>query len=413
MAREAKFWLQLRKAFNPGEVLAEQRGKDFYCDREHSPFDDICDDFDKALELLRPPIAFFTGHRGSGKSSLLLRVFEHFKDDVFVIYFDIEHNLDSTKANQIDLLYLLGAAVFKAAEREGLAPDPKNLQELAISVYTLTHETKEKARDAALNVAELAKGLFVFSAKLLGAGLVETMAEALLKPFTLSSGVSEETARKREIEPQVQTIINNINLIIADVETGARKPLMILVDGLDKLRRPEQAQLIFLDNSALRGPLCRVMYTVPMLIYNSTQFNQVEEECKSYLLPNVKLYDRNADQKGHDPGYRTMNEVVEKRLASLKLKPGDVFAPGVLDELIRKSGGVLRWFIGLVQDSCKFAQRRKLDQVDMDCAQQAIDQRVADLSSRLTTRRSRSYGKSGKASEHQAQKRAVNCSTAC
>jgi hypothetical protein len=80
-----------------------------------------------------------------------------------------------------------------------------------------------------------------------------------------------------------------------------------------------------------------------------------------------------------------MNEVVEKRLASLKLKPDDVFAPGVLEELIRKSGGVLRWFIGLAQDSCKFAQRRKLDQVDMDCARQAIDQRIADLSSRLTT----------------------------
>lgn len=177
---------------------------------------------------------------------------------------------------------------FQAAEREGLAPDPKNLQELAISVHTPTHETKEKARDAALNVVELAKGLFVFSAKLLGAGLVETLAEALLKPFTLSSGVSDETARKREIEPQVQTIINNINPIIADVETRANKPLMILVDGLDKLRRPEQAQLIFLDNSALRGPICRMICTVPMLIYNSPQFNQVEEECKSYLLPNVK-----------------------------------------------------------------------------------------------------------------------------
>jgi hypothetical protein len=120
------------------------------------------------------------------------------------------------------------------------------------------------------------------------AGLVETLAEALLKPFTLSSGVSDETARKREIEPQVQTIINNINPIIADVETRANKPLMILVDGLDKLRRPEQAQLIFLDNSALRGPICRMICSVPMLIYNSPQFNQVEEECKSYLLPNVK-----------------------------------------------------------------------------------------------------------------------------
>ncbi len=37
----------------------------------------------------------------------------------------------------VDLLYLLGASVYKAAENEGLQPDPQNLAELGKSLYTL------------------------------------------------------------------------------------------------------------------------------------------------------------------------------------------------------------------------------------------------------------------------------------
>lgn len=209
MARSTEFWIELRKAFDPEEVLVGQRSEAFYCEREYSPFDKICQDFDNALRPIRPPVAFFTGHRGSGKSSLLMRLLDRLKNDYFITYFDIHHNLDSRRANQIDLLYLLGATVFQVAVQEGIHPDPKNLKELGESVYTVT-KTKKEAKQEALNVAELARGLLCFGAGLFGAKLGEKLAEAALKPFTITSGVSEETARKREIEPQVQDIVNNV-----------------------------------------------------------------------------------------------------------------------------------------------------------------------------------------------------------
>ncbi len=348
MARPAEFWDDFRNAFNPGEVLVGQRSKDFYCEREHNPFDHMRLDFRITTHPIRPPIAFFTGHRGSGKSSMLFRLLEHFKDDYFVIYFDIDHNLDSRKANQIDLLYLLGATIFQVAVQEGVKPDSKNLQELATSVYTVTYTKKEKVKEQAMNVVELAKGLLCFGARMLGAQLGEKLAEALLKPFTFSSGVSEEVARKREIEPQMQDIINNVNLIIGDVQTKANRPVLVVVDGLDKLQRLEQAKLMFLESRALRAPICRVIYTVPMLIFNSLLFGQAEEECKSYLLPNVKLYEKTSDTQRYETGYETMREIVIKRLKSLTLSHDDIFEVDVLDLLIQKSGGVVRWLIGLI-----------------------------------------------------------------
>ncbi len=383
MARPAVFWDQFRGVFNPEEVLVGQRSHDFYQEREHSPFEDVRLDLRITAQPIRPPIVFFTGHRGSGKSSMLLRLLDHVAQDYFVVYFDIAHNLDSRKANQIDLLYLLGATIYQVAEHEGVHPDPRNLQELAESVYTVTHQTKDHEHGA-LNIAELVKGLVCFGASMLGAGLGEKLAAAVLKPVTFSSGVSEETARKREIEPQVQNIIDNVNLIIADVETRYGKPVLVVVDGLDKLQRLEQARLIFLESSVLTGPICRVIYTVPMLIATSLAFGQVEEESQSYVLPNIKLYEKNKDAQRYEPGYAMMREVVRRRLRALTLALDDIFEPDVLDLLILKSGGIMRWLIGLVADASKAAEHAGLDQLNRTAAQQAIANRAARLASRLT-----------------------------
>src|SRR5437870_764671 len=107
MARPVDFWIKLQNVFQPEEILVGQRSEHLYCEREYSPYDDLCYEFRRDVQPLRPPIVFFTGHRGSGKSSMLFNLLDHFKKDYFVVYFDIAHNLDSRTANQIDLLYLL------------------------------------------------------------------------------------------------------------------------------------------------------------------------------------------------------------------------------------------------------------------------------------------------------------------
>ena len=123
MPRPAEFWDTCLGVFDSAEVLVGQRSTALYCERDGSPVDDIRVDFSPTVQSTRPPIGFCTGHRGSGKSSMLFRLLEHFTDACFVVYFDIEHNLDHHTATQVDLLYLLGAAIFKTAKEEGLNPD--------------------------------------------------------------------------------------------------------------------------------------------------------------------------------------------------------------------------------------------------------------------------------------------------
>ena len=250
----------------------------------------------------------------------------------------------------------------------------------------MTYETKEIEKEA-LNVGELAKELVCFGASMLGAGVGRQLAEAALKPFTFTSGVSEEVAGRRQVEPQVQNIINNVNLIISEVQQKSQKKLLVVVDGLDKLQRIEQADLIFLQSRALLGPVCRIIYTVPMLAFTSLDFGQAEGETKSYLLPNVKLFDRTSDTQTDSEGYAILREVVAKRMKSIGQTPDAVFEPEALNLLIFKSGGVMRDFIWLAQDAMSAAKILRLDKVNTDAAQKAISDRASQLAFRLTETR--------------------------
>ncbi len=390
MPKSEEFWNRVYRAFEPGETLVGRRSHELYCEREDSPLELLRLDFRPGLGLPRPPIAYFTGHRGSGKSSLLWRLLESFRDDFFVVYFDIKHNLEPNKANQIDLLYLLGSTVFQVGVQEGLEPDPKYLEQLSDSIFSFAKTKTSQPKKESVDVVKLASRLICFGSSALGGSLAEKTAEkltkAFLEPFQLSSGVDEELVLKRESEPQVQRIVNKVNLILADVQSLAKREILIVVDGLDKLRRLDQARHIFLDSNALLGPVCRIIYTVPMLIYLDLAFGEADEGCSSHLLPNVKLYHKNSDRK-YPRGYETMREVATKRLHSVDLEAADLFTPGTLDFLIEKSGGIMRWFIEMVKNASNAAYSRGLDKIDRKAARQAVNIRKRKLAIRLDMER--------------------------
>ena len=123
--------------------------------------------------------------------------------------------------------------------------------------------------------------------------------------------------------------------------------------------------------------------TVPLSIYNDLGFGEAEEECPSYLLPNVKLYEKEAPEKKYRRGYDTMREIVRKRLRSIDLESRDLFTAGTLNMIIEKSGGVLRWLIELIKDASNLAWADGLDKVNRQAARRAITTQARKLTGRL------------------------------
>ena len=124
-----------------------------------------------------------------------------------------------------------------------------------------------------------------------------------------------------------------------------------------------------------------------MLVFTSLGFGQAEGETKSYLLPNVKLFDRTSDTQTDSEGYAILRKVVAKRMKSIGQTPDAVFEPEALNLLIFKSGGVMRDFIWLALDAMSAAKILGLDKVNTDAAQKAINDRASQLAFRLTETR--------------------------
>lgn len=385
MPRPPEFWDQVKNVFDPSEVLTGNRGEQFYCEREHNPLQEMIIDFRNPARK-SPVRGFLIGHRGAGKSSLLLKFLKEYATQYLILYLDAQHYLDLSQTNQIDILYLLGIAAFKAGQDYRVNPNKALLKDLERSIFSLTIYQDEEITNQAFDAAEFAKNVLCFGAEVVGPDYGKKLAESVLKPFKISSGITEKIARKRELEPKIQNIITAVNLIIAEVETNLDRRFLIVVDGLDKLSRPEQADLIFLESQALKGPLCNLIYTVPMYVFHSLRFDQLGDGCKSYFVPNIKLFKKNSTHMSyskHDEGYNTFTEVVRTRLAEISLANSDLFEPDVLDSLIQYSGGVLRTFIAMIQEVCTQAELLGIEKINRVAAQKTIENRAVKFSGPL------------------------------
>lgn len=377
-------WKGLFRQFDRNRSLAGQQDRALYCEREEQdPADSMRDHFRVACLNGVPRTAFLTGHRGSGKTSSLLRLSQSLISDFFPVYTDVGYHLDTTRTHLLDLLWLLGLTLISAAEREGITGLDKGLmRELERSLATMTTKETQKSGQS-LDWAQLARGVLAITASQFGGELGKQLADKVLKPFAISSGIEASIARSREMEPKINEVLTRLNLLIEALEEQTGKPLLLIVDGLDKLPGLDQAQAMFLESAALVGLACSVVYTIPFSLYTDTRFRQRESEVGAgFVLPNIKLYDRYGHD--HEPGYKFMTNLVACRLQAIGLSPLHVMNEAQLRRLAKASGGVVRDFVGLVQDSLTSAYGvGELPLKDSHLAR-AIDDTRRALTSRLT-----------------------------
>src|SRR5215470_10780822 len=143
-------------------------------------------------------------------------------------------------------------------------------------------------------------------------------------PFRFTSGTNTQVVRKLEVEPQIEAMVEVLNEIIDDIRSRTDRPLILLVDGLDKLRDTDVISLNFLEKKFLNSPACSVLYTGPLDLYYSPQFGEVRSRFPIVPFPHVKLHDHGDRNRPDDRGYEVLRMVVFRRLEWLGLKPQGV-----------------------------------------------------------------------------------------
>jgi len=292
-----------------------------------------------------PTCQVLAGHRGSGKSTELLRLKERLETGspaMFVVYVRADEYLDR---NDVDFPEVLIAMVRQMAqdlaERAKIRLKPgyfKDRMERLKAVLTSTIDFEK---------FELSAGLFKVAAAIKGSP--DARAEI-----------------RKLLEPDTSNLIDAANDVISEAvlrlgEKG-KTGLVVLMDDLDKMVVREHAgtgcktdEHLFVNRAAqLTGFRCHVVYTMPLSLAYSHQESAI---CINYgghlpVVPMTRIAERPPGARPYGPGMDKFREIIAKRLQQAEAQPAEVFAnDAVRDELVGLSGGQPSELMSLVREA--------------------------------------------------------------
>jgi len=308
----------------------------------------------------------FTGHRGCGKSTELLRLKRRWERDYFVVYFEVTDLLDPNDIAFTDLFIATAMVVAQAFHDSGMPLSPKRLKSIEEFAATVIHETTDSRK------AQIGAG-----------GKAEAGAEipfvAKLKAWITSqfqAATEQKVTIRRIFERDVTRLITDTNLLLDDARARLRKArrnrsadLLIIIDNLDRLPPEVGERLVFQHSDLLKQLRSNVIYTIPVSVLHSPK--GIERAFPQHdILPMVKVHQYGRRKLRLDWDEDGVSELAEAVAARVELQA--VFEDvGLVRELARQSGGCLRHLMQFARYACEGAYARKAAKVsakDIDAA---------------------------------------------
>jgi len=383
-------WVEISNTFSPFEPVPIDKLGEWYVERPDSLI--------KRLTVMLTPDRIpqrhiLIGQISCGKSSELNKLnYELTKkyDNSFIVGLDLLKNIDVERVNSIEVLFLMGAALYKLAKEilKENPPDRKLFNEFQKSLEKIV-QTHTENKKYTIEVDELIEGLIVNSADALIGSFAGAAVKTLGQFFRFSFGLDKEVVKNVNAEPDIERMITVLNSVIEDVENKAKKKVIFLVDGLDKLRDIELIRLNFIDKKFLNGPKCHVIYTGPLDLYHEMYLGNIRLFFPVHSISNIKLFNKEDNQRTNPikESWQFMKDVVEKRLQWIGYTTTEtVITQDALDLLIKGSGGVMRDFIRLIQDAAVYAEIEEKERIEVSHAKKVLNELRRQLSALLTTK---------------------------
>ncbi|MEX1364140.1 MAG: hypothetical protein AB1Z98_13515 [Nannocystaceae bacterium] len=377
------FWQEVGEVFDPKRpvqdpVLFAERKTEY-------------DEMRRLEKLLRRPFDdqkyLVAGTVGNGKTSSLFRLSSDLTHHRMVVLFDLWSHFQGRvrDVNALDriepweLLGLLGLAALRAGEmRFGhrWGSEPKALE----AAIAKLREADDGGSAAEIDVAKLTGGLVVAAGGLVGAavgGPVATAASAGLKVLEVAVEATSwgwrlgaGNKRRTDQDQEVRELVSAVNSIIMKLQSEYGRRLVLVVDGLDRIRDPERLGVLFVQSSLLGEISCDEVFTVPAAVFDGAAHEAVAFQ--SHELCNVAVLERE-DPTKPGPDMAFFHELVEKRLASISRRWAsrgqampcpDPIPAQTIDELAYYSGGVVREFMRMIVFGASEAWEARASSID-------------------------------------------------
>ena len=304
----------------------------------------------KILRSAQPTCQLYTGHRGVGKSTELLRLKKHLEDHgCFVVYFPADQeDIDPEDAQYTDILLACTRHILEDLQDKA---NPKPLLNWLKSRW-------QELKDLALTEVTFDK--------------LEINAQ-IAQFAKLTANLRAVPSVRQKIREQVDThtvsLLDALNEFITEaiskLPNGTSK-LIVIADNLDRIvpvMREDgrnNHDEIFLDrNEQLRALKCHVIYTVPIsMVYSNRATGLRDNYGNCQVLPMIMVH--TPDNVVNQSGVEKLKEVIGKRVrffSPTKALDTDVFDQlETLERLCITSGGHVREMMLLMQTA--------IDQID-------------------------------------------------
>ncbi|WP_375466602.1 ATP-binding protein [uncultured Nostoc sp.] len=335
----------LYNAFNPFEPLPAGDPKYVDCQDVRGDADILQELGNRMQRSNTNTCQLYSGHRGAGKSTELLRLKKYLENRQFyVVYFAAdEEDIDSEDAQYTDILLACTRRLLK--DLKGIASPRPILDWL---------------KDRWVDLKDLALTPLEFESL-----EVEAQVAQFAKLTANLRAVPELRQKIRQkIDPYTVTLIEVLNEFLADAKKNlptGKTQLAVIVDNLDRMVLVKDGdgrtnyEEVFLDRSEqLQALDCHLIYTVPISMVYSTRATDLRDIYGDpQILPMIMVNTLKGEV--YQPGLKKVKEVINKRVRQiapeLSLEKEIFDSPETLDKLCLMSGGHVRNLLLLTQDA--------------------------------------------------------------
>jgi hypothetical protein len=309
----------------------------------------------KILRSDRSTCQLYTGHRGAGKSTELLRLKKDLEDKgCFVVYFGAtDGDIDEQDACYTDIILACTRNILQELKNYA-KPDP---------LLNWLKSRWQSLKDLALSEVDFE----------------ELAVEQQIGLFTkLTASIRKVPSKREEIRKQVDlysiSLLDALNEFIQEANQNLpnnKSKLVVVADNLDRIvplvRENGRTNYdeIFLDYSTQLNALnCHVIYTVPISLVYSNRASELRNIYDTpQVLPMIEI--KKKDAQDYEPGLNTLKTIIEKRLipyikelSKFHLqRSGDSYDLGIFDtqetrlKLCRMTGGHVRELMLFMQSA--------------------------------------------------------------
>jgi len=320
----------------------------------------------------------YTGHRGAGKSTELLRLEQYLcEQNYFVVNFSADdEDIDAADTEYADILMACTKHLIQKVKFE----DQNPLK--GISGWL-------KAR------AESLSDLLLTELSFEGLSLEQQVSQIT----KITATIKAQPDNRRKIRDRINANAPSLLQVLNDfIEAGKKslakqgyKDLVLIVDNLDRIIESQKAEgelsnydeIFIKRHDQMRGLYCHVIYTVPIAIVYSDRCTQLQNNFnETDVLPMIMLQNELGEKS--EEGLAKFREIIVKRIAPITIDGQDIGltlskdvetkvfeSKEVLERLCLMSGGHIRLFIKMIQ--------KALDHTDsLPISRKAVNRAIED-----------------------------------